>query len=105
MLKNLPLGLLCDLYQPELPWKLELGLGNSYDIHDTFINSVKEVSLCCLSVPETQVPREISDLKTRLILYAMGRRRGSCRCPRKILHGCGIRFKTVRPPSVCCFMF
>lgn len=42
-LKNLPIGLLFDLYQPEtLPWKLELGEGFLYDIHDTYFNSVKE---------------------------------------------------------------
>jgi autophagy-related protein 5 len=43
LLKNLPVGLLCDLYQPELPWRLVLGDGPLFDIHDTFINSVKEV--------------------------------------------------------------
>lgn len=43
VLKNLPIGLLYDLYQPELPWRLTLGTGNSFDIHDTFMNSVKEV--------------------------------------------------------------
>ncbi|RAL58556.1 hypothetical protein DID88_003332 [Monilinia fructigena] len=42
LLKNLPVGLLCDLYQPELPWRLDLGDGPLFDIHDTFINSVKE---------------------------------------------------------------
>jgi len=42
ILKNLPVGLLCDLYQPELPWHLQLGDGFLYDIHDTFVNSVKE---------------------------------------------------------------
>lgn len=42
VLKNLPVGLLCDLYQPDLPWSLTLGDGPLYDIHDTFINSVKE---------------------------------------------------------------
>lgn len=42
-LKNLPIGLLFDLYQPELPWHLTLGDGVLYDIHDMFINSVKEV--------------------------------------------------------------
>lgn len=47
-LKNLPIGLLCDLYQPELPWRLQLGSGPLFDIHDTFINSVKEVlHPCC----------------------------------------------------------
>ncbi|KAN0108478.1 Autophagy protein Apg5 domain containing protein [Hyaloscypha variabilis] len=42
LLKNLPVGLLCDLYQPSLPWRLVLGSGPLFDIHDTFINSVKE---------------------------------------------------------------
>ena len=43
LLKNLPVGLLYDLYQPELPWRLELGDGPLFDMHDTYINSVKEV--------------------------------------------------------------
>ena len=43
VLKNLPVGLLRDLYQPSLPWRLVLGSGPLFDIHDTFINSVKEV--------------------------------------------------------------
>ena len=43
-LKNLPVGLLCDLYQPDLPWRLTLGDGPLFDIHDTYINSVKEAS-------------------------------------------------------------
>lgn len=43
LLKNIPVGLLCDLYQPQLPWQLTLGDGPLFDIHDTFINSVKEV--------------------------------------------------------------
>ncbi|KAG0645176.1 Autophagy 5 [Hyphodiscus hymeniophilus] len=42
LLKNLPVGLLYDLYQPELPWQLDLGDGPLFDIHDTYINSVKE---------------------------------------------------------------
>ncbi|KAI9744002.1 MAG: autophagy protein 5 [Claussenomyces sp. TS43310] len=42
LLKNLPVGLLHDLYQPELPWRLALGHGPLFDIHDTFMNSVKE---------------------------------------------------------------
>jgi autophagy-related protein 5 len=48
-LKNLPVGLLYDLYQPELPWPLDLGDGPLFDIHDTYINSVKEVR--CWSQP------------------------------------------------------
>lgn len=43
LLTNLPIGLLCDLYQPELPWRLQLGNGPLFDVHDSFINSVKEV--------------------------------------------------------------
>ncbi|KHJ34702.1 putative atg5 protein [Erysiphe necator] len=42
LLKNLPVGLLYDLYQPLLPWQLSLGNGPLYEMHDTFINSVKE---------------------------------------------------------------
>ncbi|RKF53428.1 Autophagy protein 5 [Golovinomyces cichoracearum] len=42
LLKNLPVGLLYDLYQPSLPWPLSLGDGPLYEMHDTFINSVKE---------------------------------------------------------------
>jgi len=42
LLKNLPIGLLYDLYQPDLPWRLTLGDGPLFDIHDTFMNSVKE---------------------------------------------------------------
>src|SRR5438045_6340718 len=43
-LKNLPVGLLFDLYNPPLPWKLEIRPGPPIFMHDTFINSVKEVS-------------------------------------------------------------
>lgn len=42
-LKTLPVGLLYDLYKPELPWRLELENGLLFDVHDTYINSVKEV--------------------------------------------------------------
>lgn len=42
-LRNLPLGLLVDLYQPgSLPWKLTLGRGPEWDIGDTFLNGAKE---------------------------------------------------------------
>jgi hypothetical protein len=63
LLKNLPVGLLCDLYQPELPWRLSLGDGPLFDIHDTFINSVKEVrphSLVRNHLPNILRPRQIS---------------------------------------------
>jgi hypothetical protein len=42
-LKNLPVGLLVDLYNPPLPWKLEVRPGPLMFMHDTFINCVKEV--------------------------------------------------------------
>lgn len=50
-LRNLTVGLLVDLYQPQLPWRLEVGGGDEWDIGDTFLNGVKEVrqpppSLC-----------------------------------------------------------
>ena len=62
VLKNLPVGLLCDLYQPDLPWSLTLGDGTLYDIHDTFINSVKEVCPIPTAVsapPNIFLPRQI----------------------------------------------
>lgn len=44
-LRNLAVGLLVDLYQPGLPWRLTVNDGVGWDISDTFINCVKEVSL------------------------------------------------------------
>ncbi|KAK3941262.1 autophagy protein Apg5-domain-containing protein [Diplogelasinospora grovesii] len=41
-LRNLPVGLLVDLYQPQLPWKLVVGDGPEWEIGDTFMNSAKE---------------------------------------------------------------
>ncbi|KAK3325157.1 autophagy protein Apg5-domain-containing protein [Apodospora peruviana] len=41
-LRNLAVGLLADLYQPSLPWKLVVGDGPEWDIGDTFMNSAKE---------------------------------------------------------------
>jgi len=41
-LRNLAVGLLVDLYQPSLPWKLVVADGPEWDIADTFTNSVKE---------------------------------------------------------------
>lgn len=43
-LRNLAVGLLVDLYQPPLPWRLEVGDGDEWDIGDTYLNCVKEVS-------------------------------------------------------------
>jgi autophagy-related protein 5 len=64
LLKNLPVGLLCDLYQPTLPWRLVLGDGPLFDIHDTFINSVKEVCPCRpvvrKALPDIICPRQTS---------------------------------------------
>jgi autophagy-related protein 5 len=42
-LRNLIVGLLVDLYQPSLPWRLTVNDGVSWDIADTFLNCVKEV--------------------------------------------------------------
>ncbi|KAH9906841.1 autophagy protein Apg5-domain-containing protein [Xylariomycetidae sp. FL2044] len=42
LLRNLAVGLLIDLYQPTLPWRLTVGEGTSWDIGDTFLNSAKE---------------------------------------------------------------
>lgn len=49
-LRNLAVGLLVDLYQPTLPWRLVVGDGDEWDIADTFINGVKEVRYLFLSV-------------------------------------------------------
>lgn len=49
LLRNLAVGLLVDLYQPSLPWRLVVNDGVSWDISDTFLNAAKEVtrnSLC-----------------------------------------------------------
>ncbi|KAI8952562.1 autophagy protein Apg5-domain-containing protein [Xylaria longipes] len=42
LLRNLAVGLLVDLYQPTLPWRLIVADGISWDIGDTFLNSAKE---------------------------------------------------------------
>ncbi|OTB00678.1 hypothetical protein M426DRAFT_324140 [Hypoxylon sp. CI-4A] len=42
ILRNLAVGLLVDLYQPVLPWRLTVSDGLSWDIGDTFLNSAKE---------------------------------------------------------------
>lgn len=42
LLKNLPLGLLYDLYGGELPWKLEVVEGPDYKVRDAWLNSLKE---------------------------------------------------------------
>ncbi|OTA70063.1 hypothetical protein K449DRAFT_380074 [Hypoxylon sp. EC38] len=42
LLRNLAVGLLVDLYQPTLPWRLTVSDGLSWDIGDTFLNSAKE---------------------------------------------------------------
>lgn len=52
-LRNLAVGLLVDLYQPPLPWRLEVGDGDEWDIGDTYLNCVKEVSLPPLLPPQT----------------------------------------------------
>lgn len=41
-LRNLAVGLLVDLYQPPLPWRLVVADGPEWDIGDTFTNSAKE---------------------------------------------------------------
>lgn len=71
LLKDLPVGLLYDLYQPELPWRIELGNGPSFDIHDTFINSVKEVPILPLITSIRSLSLVMLMIDLRLILYAM----------------------------------
>ncbi|KYK60337.1 ATG5 protein [Drechmeria coniospora] len=41
-LRNFPAGLLMDLYQPSLPWRLTVSDGVGWDIADTFLNCAKE---------------------------------------------------------------
>jgi len=66
-LNNLPVGLLYDLYQPSLPWRLELGQGPLFDIHDTYINSVKEVQSqpSALSLTRTGTDLSLGGLYTQ----------------------------------------
>jgi autophagy-related protein 5 len=48
-LRNLPAGLLVDLYRPQsLPWRLVVDEGEEWHIGDTFLNGAKEV---CVFVP------------------------------------------------------
>ena len=70
----MPVGLLYDLYQPELPWRLELGDGPLFDIHDTYINSVKEVRLPGYWCADEEVK---ADGDNRQISYDMARRKAS----------------------------
>jgi autophagy-related protein 5 len=48
-LRNLAVGLLVDLYQPPKPFRLVVSDGVGWDIGDTFLNCVKEVSCFFLS--------------------------------------------------------
>ncbi len=86
-LKNLPIGLLVDLYQPELPWRLTLGDGPLFDVHDTFMNSVKEVCQ----------PRHDRELKltSRPTSSEMDLPKELCRCRKSIRHNCGMQYKIV----------
>lgn len=87
LLKNLPIGLLYDLYQPELPWRLTLGDGPLFDIHDTFMNSVKEVR----RPPKLRRARLIC----RPISFATARPRELCQCPKRTRRNSGMQYKTV----------
>lgn len=59
-MRNLTVGLLVDLYQPQLPWKLQVGDGDEWDIGDTFLNGVKEVSATMVDVtpPAPRCPHQ-----------------------------------------------
>ena len=43
-LRNLAIGLLTDLYRPSLPFRLVVSDGLAWDIGDTYLNCVKEVT-------------------------------------------------------------
>ncbi len=57
-LRNLPLGLLADLYRPpSLPWRLVVGNGDEWHVGDTFLNGAKEVCvLSCDGYCSVQLP-------------------------------------------------
>ncbi|KAL2758052.1 hypothetical protein ACRALDRAFT_2025718 [Sodiomyces alcalophilus JCM 7366] len=63
LLRNLPLGLLVDLYRPSLPWRLTVRDGPAWDVADTFLNAAKEADfarygsarrIMSLSQPDTE---------------------------------------------------
>ncbi|KAI0896546.1 autophagy protein Apg5-domain-containing protein [Annulohypoxylon nitens] len=57
LLRNLAVGLLVDLYQPTLPWRLTVSDGLGWDIGDTFLNSAKEASSALLSYGDDDLSR------------------------------------------------
>jgi autophagy-related protein 5 len=86
-MKNLPVGLLYDLYNPkdgaaELPWRLRLGMGPLFDVGDTFVNSVKEAdflrngtakAIMSMSKQDsTQLWNAVQDSKWRLLIQMEG---------------------------------
>lgn len=76
-MRNLTVGLLVDLYQPQLPWKLQVGDGDEWDIGDTFLNGVKEVSTCVS--PEDWAERGVMDHgQNRHFLARSESRSGAC---------------------------
>lgn len=42
LLRNHAAGLLVDLYDPPLPWRLVVSDGDAWDVRDTFVNGAKE---------------------------------------------------------------
>jgi autophagy-related protein 5 len=75
---------------------LELGDGPLFDIHDTYMNSVKEV--CYISKPGEHSAREVGTLigiVSRPILYGMVQRKVLCPCRKRTLPSYGTQFKTV----------
>lgn len=115
LLRNLAVGLLVDLYQPTLPWRLVVGDGTSWDIGDTFLNSAKEVSQLinfascfrrkCVILHKTarrlcvgeldQKSERLMVLNDRRTLCAMVMPNKSCRYPRKTRRRYGMQSKTV----------
>lgn len=65
-LRNLAVGLLVDLYQPQLPWRLEVGDGDEWDIGDTYLNCVKEVSGL---IPDHDCPMRKAARFTLILLF------------------------------------
>ena len=92
-LPNLPIGLLFDIFAPPLPWALELGNSPVYETHDTFINSLKEVSTSEILPSSSSLllpnPWAHAAPLSRLTLCAMARLGAYWPCPKRIRNSSG----------------
>lgn len=76
LLRNLAVGLLVDLYQPTLPWRLTVSDGLGWDIGDTFLNSAKEASSALPSYGDDDLSRSTRPARASdaLVTRVRGRR-------------------------------